>query len=191
MKQALHTVLKTLGDPLPGTEEIAALDAMEARWRHFEERERQVMPRCAEAEHQAAYAAFVENPNTANERRLMVLADADLTAKRHAVLRRAFAEIRGRLTAQAGEILRPFAERISAALEDELSRRLAKADPLKRNSDPAVKECRRAIDAATHLGSHVLWAGGGTSDESPLMLAELLLLDGENVARELTPEANS
>jgi hypothetical protein len=61
----------------------------------------------------------------ASDQRLLVIADANLTGTRYAMLRRVCAALRGRICAQAAAILRPVLEHISAALEAEHTRRRA------------------------------------------------------------------
>ena len=72
-------------------------------------------------------------------------------------------------------------DQLLPALEKELERRLAKANPFRRNSDPAVKECRAAIHAAGFFSSHMIRALAGKSDESPLVLLDPLFPDCETL----------
>jgi len=175
MKSELHTLLKKLGAPRPGKSEITQLHALEAEWRHWEAREQKIMPLRIAEEQKAAYAAFLNNPTEANEKALMILADQNLTGIRHALLRRAFSDLRGRITGQAGDLLAPYFAQISTALDAELEKRRGKATTVYQSSDPAVKECQRIIDTLTTPSTHVLHATGRKSEKSPLELAEAIL----------------
>lgn len=177
MSEEFTALVKALKIPLLSDAEIAALRELQREWDHWREREQQLMPLRIEEERKLAYAAFVENPSPENEHRLTILADVNLTGVRYALLRRAFADVRARITAQAGKILRPVFERISAALAAEHARRFEKAEPImsSKNRNPVVIESRKAIEYADRLGGYVFTACGGTASErSPLELAGTL-----------------
>lgn len=80
-----------------------------------------------------AGAAFIENPTPANERRLAVLANPVLTAKRYGVLADAFADLRPNIAAEAALIAGPHVERIQRAFQAECDRRFAAAEPVMSN----------------------------------------------------------
>ena len=63
----------------------------------------------------------------------LLLADDALTAKRYAVLRRAFAELRACVNRKAGELLSPVVHRIHAAIAAEHERRFEAAEPVRSN----------------------------------------------------------
>jgi hypothetical protein len=162
----LIALLKSLKVPLLNPKEVAALEQLEQEWRHWEERENQIMPLRIEAEQKSAYAAFLDDPSEANEQRLAVLADPLLTGKRYALLRRAFGELRCRITAQAAVILKPMVTRVREALAAEHNRRLEKAEPVM-----AVKQAQAALDCINWISNSVSRAIAGKTDESPLKLA--------------------
>ena len=162
----LVALLKSLKIPTLNPEELAAFRQLEQEWRHWEEREKQMMPLRIEAEQKAAYAAFLHDPSDANEQHLAVLADPLLTGKRYALLRRAFGELRCRITTQAGVILKPTVARVKEALAAEHNRRLEKA-----GSVLAVDQTRAALDCINWIRISVFRASTGQSDASPLRLA--------------------
>ena len=106
----------------------------------------------------------------------MLLADANLTGIRYGMLRRAFAEVRARVCAQAAAILRPVLERISAALEAEHARRLELAAPLKwdKKNEPGVVVAQRAVDAAFSWSCNI-GSAAKTGNQSPLQMADVLM----------------
>ena len=121
-------VLKSLKIPALNPDELGALRQLEQEWQHWRERELGIMPLRIEPEQKAAYAAFLDDPSEANEQRLAVLADPLLIGKRYALLRRAYAELRCRITAQAAVILKPTVARVREALTAEHNRRLEKTE---------------------------------------------------------------
>jgi hypothetical protein len=107
----------------------------------------------------------------------MVLADTNLTGTRYALLRRAFAELRARLSAQAADIVRPVIHHALAVLNAEHERRLETAEPVmgSRNRNPTVIETRRAIEYGDRVSQYVLDAGSNRSSKPPLDLADVLI----------------
>ena len=166
-------VLKSLKIPTMNPDELAAFRQLEQEWQHWRERELGIMPLRIEPEQKAAYAAFLDDPSEANEQRLAVLADPLLTGKRYALLRRAFIELRCRITAQAAAILRQTLGRIKEALNAEHDRRLEIAEPSPGSKQlyPSVKECRTAYEYAHSMHSRVYTAYNGHSNETPFQLA--------------------
>ena len=81
-------------------------------------------------------------------------------------MRRAFGELRCRITAQAAGILTPPVARIREALAAEHKRRLEKAEPVL-----AVKQAQAALDCTNWISRSVSRACAGQTDESPLRLA--------------------
>lgn len=190
MSEEFTRLVKALKIPLLSDGEIAALRQLQAEWNHWREREQQIMPLRIEEERKLAYAAFVGNPTPENEHRLTVLADVNLTGVRYALLRRAFADIRARISAQAGKLLRPVIERISAAFAAEHERRLEKAESVmsSKQRNPVVIESRKATEYADRLGGYVFTAcGGSAGDRSPLEIAGPLVSD----ATAFTPEGRA
>ena len=140
MHDEFFALTKTLNVPLLSEDDITALNRLQKQWEHWANRERQ----------QAAFETFLGNPTAENEQRLVVLADANLTATRYAMLRRACAALRGRISAQAAQIVRPALNRALDALNDEHTRRRESAEPVlsSKERNPIVIEARRAIDFA-------------------------------------------
>ena len=105
------TLTKALNVPLLSEDDTTALHRLQKQWEHWANRERQHgASRVAEEQH-AAFTAFIDNPTAETEQRLLVTADANLTATRYATLRRACAALRGRISAQAARIIRPAMDR--------------------------------------------------------------------------------
>jgi hypothetical protein len=117
---------------------------------------------------------------------MLVVADANLTGTRYALLRRACVALRGRISAQAAKIIQPTLDRVLAALRAEHDRRRETAEPVMSSKDrnPVVIEARRALERAESIGNRLLWASDGKSNKQPVELADVLL-----GAKELTPEA--
>jgi len=186
MHNEFITLTKSLNVPLLNTADIDALNRLQKQWAHWSQRERQHAASRIAEEQQAAFAAFVENPTTETEQKLLVTADANLTATRYATLRRACTALRGRIGAQAAHIIRPAMDRALEALRAEHARRREVAEPVMSSKDraPAVIEARRAVEYAEGIATRVLWASDGTSDKPPLELADVLT----NGANDLTPE---
>ncbi len=84
---------------------------LQKQWKHWANRERQHAPTQVATEQQAAFETSLGNPNVEKEQRLVVLADANLIGTRYALLRRACAAVRGRISAQAAQIVRPALDR--------------------------------------------------------------------------------
>ncbi len=182
MSEQFTSLVKALKIPLLSDAEITALRQLQDQWNHWREREQQLMPLRIEEERKLAYASFVANPSPENEHRLTVLADANLTGVRYALLRRAFADVRTRISAQAGKLLRPVIERISATLAAEHERRLEKAEPVmsSKQRNPIVIESRKAIEYADRLGGYVFGACNGSAGKrSPLELAGTLMSNAD------------
>jgi hypothetical protein len=178
MSEQFTTLIKALKIPLLNAAEINALQELQDEWEHWREREQKLGAQCIEDERKQAYESFVENPTPEAEHRLTVLADTNLTGIRYAVLRRAFADVRTRISTQAAEILRPVFERISAALAAEHARRLEKVEPVmgSKNRHPLVIESRKAIEYADKLSIYVFGAcNGNGGDRTPLSLASVLM----------------
>ena len=160
------SILKSLRIPTLNPDELAALRQLQQEWEHWRERELGIMPVEIMKQQNAAYAAFLDDPTVENENRLLVLADPVLTDKRYKLLRRAFIELRGRITTQAAVILRQTLGRIKEALTAELDRRLEIAKPI-----PTAKECRTAYEYAQSMDNRVYHACHGHGNETPFQLA--------------------
>lgn len=177
MSDEFITLLKTLRIPLLAEPDIAKLKLLQKEWKHWENREQQHLPLRIAEEQRVAYAAFLDNPTTENEQRLMVLADQVLTGTRYGLLRRAFADLRGRISARAADIVRPVLHHALEALNAEHQRRLETAEPVmsskQRNS--GVIETRRAIEYGDRIGTHIAHASSGKSEKPPLDLADVLI----------------
>ena len=177
MHEEFVSLLKKLNVPMLTEQDTAKLRLLQKEWKHWEAREEQHMPLRIADEQRAAYAAFLGNPTAENEQGLMVLADASLTGTRYALLRRAIGELRGRLSAQAADIVRPVIHHALAVLNAEHERRLETAEPVmgSKNRNPLVIETRTAIDYGDRISMYVLDASGGKSQRAPLDLADVLI----------------
>ena len=177
MHNELITLTKALNVPLLSEDDIIALNRLRKQWEHWTNRERQHAPSRVATEQQAAFETFLDNPTAENEQRLVVLADANLTGTRYAMLRRACAALRGGISAQAAQIVRPAFDRALDALNAEHDRRRESAEPVLSSKDrnPHVIEVRRVIDFADKLAQRAYTALSGSGDVSPLVLADLLM----------------
>ncbi len=177
MSDEFLTLLKTLRIPLLAEPDVAKLKLLQKEWRHLETRELQHAPLCIAEEQRAAYAAFLDNPTAENEQRLMVVADPILTGTRYGLLRRAFAELRGRISARAADIIRPVIHHALETLNAEHERRLETAESVmgSKNRNPVVIETRRAIEHGDRISLYVLHASDGKSQRLPLDLADVLI----------------
>ena len=180
------SLTKALNVPLLSEGDIAALNRLQKQWEHWSQRERQHAASRVVEEQQAAFEAFLDNPSAETEQKLLVTADASLTSTRYAALRRAFAELRGRISAEAARIIRPAMDRALEALRAEHERRREVAEPVMSSKDraPSVIEARLAVESAESIATRLLWASDGTSDKPPLELASVLI----GGANDLTPE---
>jgi hypothetical protein len=181
MSDELVPLLKSLDFELLSEADMDALQQLQKQWLHWQNREQQHAPLRIEQDRRAAYVAFLHNPTQETEQRLMVLADTNLTATRYALLRRAFAELRGRISAQAAAIVAPVMDRAIEALHTEHVRRREAAEPVMSSKDrnPIVIDVRRAIESADRFHSRVLHATTGKSEMSPLELADVLMRRSE------------
>lgn len=177
MPEQFVALLKKLRIPLLTEPDIAKLKILQKEWLHWHNREQQHMPLRIAEEQRATYAAFLDNPTAENEQRLMVLADTTLTGTRYGLLRRAFAELRGRISAQAADIVRPVIHHALEVLNAEHERRLETAEPVmsSKHRNPIVIETRHAIEHGDRISMYVLDASGGKSQKPPLDLADVLI----------------
>jgi hypothetical protein len=181
MHNEFLSLSKALNVPLLSEDDIAAVHRLQKQWEHWANRERQHAAARVVEEQQAAFESFIDNPSAETEQKLLVTADADLTATRYATLRRACAALRGRISAEAARIIRPAMDRALEALRDEHTRRREVAEPVMSSRDraPSVIEARLAVESAESIATRLLWASDGTSDKPPLELASVLI-DGAN-----------
>lgn len=177
MPEQFVALLKKLRVPLLAEPEIAKVKLLQKEWKQWEAREQQHMPLRIAEEQRAAYAAFLDNPTAENEQRLMVLADQVLTGTRYGLLRRALAELRGSISAQAADIVRPVIHHALEVLNAEHERRLETAEPVmsSKHRNPIVIETRHAIEYGDRISMYVLDASGGKSQKPPLDLADVLI----------------
>src|SRR5438105_4293267 len=133
-------LIKELNLPLLTDADVASLKQLEKEWRHWKNRELEILPLKIAEEQRVAFESFLDNPTAENEQKLAVLADPVLTGTRYTVLRRAFAELRERIKAKAAKIIRPVLTQIATKLQAEYDRRLEKAVPVMSNkrNDPRV-----------------------------------------------------
>ncbi|MGB8166526.1 MAG: hypothetical protein WCF18_03475 [Chthoniobacteraceae bacterium] len=186
MHNEFLSLTKALNVPLLSEDEIADLHRLQKQWEHWAHRERQHAAARVVEEQQAAFTAFIDNPTAETEQKLLVTADADLTGRRYATLRRACAALRGRISAEAARIIRPAIDRTLESLRAEHAHRREVAEPVMSSKDRArsVIEARLAVESAESIATRLLWASDGTSDKTPLELASVLI--GE--AKDLTAE---
>ena len=95
------SLTKAQNVPLLSGEDTTALRRLQKQREHWVNRERQPVALRVAKERHAAFAAFLDNPSTETEQKLLVTADAVLTATRYATLRRACAVLRGRISDRA------------------------------------------------------------------------------------------
>ena len=177
MHDEFFALTKVLNVPLLSEDDITALNRLQKQWEHWTNRERQHAPSRVAEEQRAAFEAFLDNPTAEHEQRLLVLADANLTSTRYALLRRACAALRGRISAQAAQIVRPALNRALDALNAEHDRRRDAAEPVMSSKDrnPTVMEVRRVIDFADKLAHRAYTALTGSEGAAPLVLADVLI----------------
>src|SRR5207244_2270934 len=98
-----------------------------------------------------------------------------------------FTALRGRISAQAAKIIRPPMDRAIHVLHTEHARRREMAEPVMSSKDrhPAVIEAKRALEYAEGIATRLHWANDGSSDKSPLELADVLM----SGANDLTPNS--
>jgi hypothetical protein len=171
------SLTKALNIPLLSEGDIAAVHRLQKQWEHWANRERQHAAARVVEEQQAAFESFLDNPSAETEQKLLVTADADLTATRYATLRRACAALRGRISAEAARIIRPAMDRALEALRDEHARRRETAEPVMSSKDraPSVIEARLAVESAESIATRLLWASDGTGDKPPVELTSVLI----------------
>jgi hypothetical protein len=172
------SILKTLKLPFLNKETVATLRTLEDQWLHWRNCESQYADANIPADHDAAYTAFLDNPDDANQRALLATADRHLVAARYALLRRAYADLRCKVSTEAGKVLRPFLERINTAMSEEHAKRLEHAAPVNYSKllNPAVIEAQKASNYANSIYNRVFAASNELGrDDSPLELARPIL----------------
>jgi hypothetical protein len=186
----MHTeflsLTKALKVPPLSEDDTTALHRLQKQWDHWANRERQhAASRVAEEQH-AAFNGFLDNSSAEAEQKLLITADADLTATRYATLRRACAALRGRISAEAARIIRPAIDRALDALRSEHAHRREVAEPIMSSRDraPSVIEARLAVESAESIATRLLWASDGTNDKPPLELASVLIGEAEDLTSE-------
>jgi hypothetical protein len=177
MNDAFTTLIQTLKIPLLAEHEVAAVRQLQTEWNHWYERERQIQPLRIAEEQKEAFTSFIESPTPDREYQLMLLADANLTGTRYALLRKACTALRGRISAQAAKLIQRTLDRVLEALRTEHDRRREAAEPVMSSKDrhPAVIEARKAVECAEGIGNRLLWASDGRTDKQPLDLADVLM----------------
>ena len=185
MHNEFVSLTKALNVPLLSEDDIAALNRLQKQWTHWSQRERQHAATRVAEEQEAAFNAFLDSPTAEAEQKLLVTADANLTATRYATFRRACTALRGRIAAQAAKIIQPALDRALDALRAEHARRREIAEPVMSSKDrnPVVIEAQRALEYAERIANRLHWATDGTSDKPPIELADVLM----NGAKDLTP----
>lgn len=177
MDNEFLSLTKALNVALLDEADIAALNGLQKQWAHWSQRERQHAALRVAEEQQAAFNAFIDNPSAETEQRMLVVADANLTGTRYALLRKACTALRGRISAQAARIIQPPLVRALDALRAEHARRREAAEPVMSSKDrnPVVIEAQRAVEYAERIGNRLHWATDGTSNKPPIELADVLM----------------
>ena len=132
---------KNLRLPLFDRETLTTLHKLEDQWQHWHACENRYNDKNILADQEAAYAAFLDNPDDAHQQALLATADRHQVAARYALLRRAYSDLRARVSAEAGKLLLPLINQLSAARR----RRLGHAGPesYAEMREPAIMEIRR------------------------------------------------
>jgi len=172
------SILKTLKLPFLNKDTVSTLRTLEDRWEHWRYCERRYADANIPADHEAAYNAFLDSPDDANQCALLATADRHLVAARYALLRRAYADLRCKVSTEAGKVLLPFIERIIAAMRAESGRRLEHAEPVNHTKlrNPTGIEAQKAVDYANSIYNRILAASSELGrDDSPMELARSLL----------------
>jgi len=148
MKSSFAITLVSLNPPMLSKADLTTLHSLQREWEAHTERLKLLDPERILDEQKGAYNRFVANPSQENEQRLTVLADERLTAKRHALLREARAEVRRRTNEKAIAILWPALEQARQKLADELDAQQGclKAAGLSQWQDERCLELRRITD---------------------------------------------
>jgi len=169
---------KNLRLPLFDRETLTTLHKLEDQWQHWHACENRYNDKNVLADQEAAYTAFLDNPEDAHQQALLATADRHQVAARYALLRRAYSDLRARVSAEAGKLLLPLINQLSAALSAECRRRLGHAGPesYAEMREPAIMEIRRAQNAATSAFHRITAADQETGrNDSPMNLASVLL----------------
>ena len=172
MNPEYQAYLAKLRIPLISEPEAQRVRELHAHWERWFERAKEFQGSRIEAQFAEARERFLCDPTIEHEHALMVLADSTLTARRHAVMASAALALRGRISAQAAQILNPHSQRIAQALQAELDRRMAVATPVMSSIKraPEVKEAIHWNDYGYRLSSLVM---GALDTKSPLSPYEL------------------
>jgi hypothetical protein len=179
MTQTLAITLNSLNLPALTKADHSALRSLQREWDHHTARLGQLDPDRILGDQKSAYQAFLADPSDENEQRLAVLADERLTARRHALLRQAHAELRQRTNGKAAIILRPAMESAQHALTRELEARqeTLRTTGLNHWHDDRCIELRWAMDQVA-LGLNTLGQAAANpqgAEVPPLELATVLL----------------
>lgn len=177
MKSEIRHLLTNRGIVMPGGNEIEHLRRLQARWQALDARRSHVMPSRVEEDQVAAYTAFMADPSPENEIQIAVMADTNQMLLRYAARHKALTDYMKLIANEAAELFKAFQLEASQVLQEELDRRKANKTTLYADSDPAVKQCRRWMDAVSRAGSRLLRADYG--HDSPDDLAEFFLEDVE------------
>lgn len=176
MQPALTTLIQSLKLPALSKAQVLALKSLQDNWERHSERMEHLRPERVLLDQKAAYGAFTADPSPENEQRLAVLADERLTAKRHALLRQAHADIRRQIKVKAASLLRSHLESVQHSLRAEMQSREAAAEAEAR-SKRADEGCLELRLAAEELAQWIkLFDPGVEGDEDgwPQMFSDAL-----------------
>lgn len=159
-------------------ETLSTLHKLEDQWQHWRACEQRYSDKNIPADQEAAYSAFLENPDDEHQQALIATADRLQVATRYALLRRAYSDLRAKVSADAGKLLLPLINKLRAALNAEYRRRLGHDGPETPEAirKQAVLEIRQAQNAANSAFHRISAADQETGrNDSPLNLANVLL----------------
>ena len=164
--------------PLFDKETLATLHQLEDKWQHWRDCEHRFNEKNIPADQEAAYAAFLDNPDDEHQQVLLATADRHQVAGRYALLRRAYSDLRTKVSAEAGKLLLPLINKLRTALDAEYRRRLGhdEQESYAEMREPAVLEIRRAQNSISSAFHRISSAEQGNGhNDSPLNLASVLL----------------
>jgi hypothetical protein len=181
---SITALLEPLKVPGLSQENLTALNSLQHEWEQQAGRMNALTPERVLADHKAACKSFLETPTPENEQRLLVLADTQLTNRRHDVILQAYAELQRRTQAKAVELFRPVLERIQRAFAAELERRetSARKEDLNPRTDAGCIEMRRAQECISDELSNLDQAAMNPQAPAmaPMDLAAVLLAESES-----------
>lgn len=186
MRTSITALLKSLKVPTLSEDNIATLKLLQHESNEHSQRMNALSPERVLRDQKAAFKTFLGAPTPENEQRLLVLADTQLTNRRHSVLLDAYAELQRRSLAKALEVVLPALERIKRAFATELERRetTTRNGGLDSRKDAGCIEMRSHLDrVARELADLEQYAlSPQTADRTPMDMAAMLLAESEHTS---------